>query len=77
MMEQIDVKHVGDLIRDKLKAMSNADGLKRTQRWLSGQVNIGEVELSNKINNGKFTKEDLEKINLTLSTDFKIELGTE
>lgn len=64
-------------IKSKMAALSSIDGLKRTQRWLAGQTGIGEVEFSNKINNNKFTQQDLDKINAVLETDFKIELGTE
>lgn len=64
-------------IKAALLALTNTDGLKRTQRWLSAQTGIGEVDLSTKMVKNTFTQDDLDKINIVLSTDFKIELGTE
>ena len=36
---------IGAQIKNKLTALSNTDGLKRTQRWLASQAGLGEVEL--------------------------------
>jgi len=72
--QEIEVLSLGTQIKDKLTELSNSDGLKRTQRWLAGQTNIGEVELSNKLNkvNGnEFNQVELDKINSVLGTDFK------
>lgn len=61
---------VGVQIKNALTAAS-ADGLKRTQRWLSIQTNIAEVALSNKLAGlDTFTDDDLKKINEVLRTDF-------
>ena len=57
---------VGEKVKNALAAASRKDGLKRTQRWLAGQIGIGEVELCNKIanlRNKTFTPEELKKIN--------------
>lgn len=62
---------IGEQIKNALVAASRDDGLKRTQRWLANRINMGEVEMSNKIantNDKTFTKEDLEKINAVLGT---------
>lgn len=61
---------IGAQIKNKLTALSNTDGLKRTQRWLASQAGLGEVELSNKLAKNDFTKEELENINKVLGTDF-------
>lgn len=73
--QEIEVLSLGSQIKDKLTELSNSDGLKRTQRWLASQINIGEVELSNKINSvnkSVFTNTELDNINKILGTKFKL-----
>lgn len=74
---ETDLITMKDKIRARLTALTNTDGLKRTQRWLANSIKMGEVELSNKINNDTLTQDDLDKINHVLSTDFKVVKGTE
>lgn len=75
MEQEMEVMNLGSLIKDRLTELSNSDGLKRTQRWLSIQSGIGEVDLSNKINQvnkATFTQSEIENINKVLGTDFKL-----
>lgn len=57
-------------IKGAMMELQNKDGLKRTQRWLARLINMGEVELSNKLSDNSFTKEEIEKINEILGTNF-------
>lgn len=66
--ELISIK---DQIKLRLAAMGANDGLKRTQRWLSRIINMGEVEFSNKLNSNSFKQDELDKINEVLNTNFK------
>jgi hypothetical protein len=62
---------LGQQIKNALEVAS-ADGLKRTQRWLSTQTGIAEVALSNKLAGyDGFKENELFKINEVLGTDFK------
>lgn len=62
---------LGVQIKNALESAAAADGLKRTQRWLSTQTGISEVALSNKISGyDKFKPTDIDKINEVLGTDF-------
>ncbi len=71
--QEVDTLSLGSQIKEKLSKLSKTDGLKRTQRWLAGQTGLGEVELSNKINgNADFTQPELDEINNTLGTKFKL-----
>ena len=64
---------LGQQIKNALESASAADGLKRTQRWLSTQTNISEVALSNKLAGyDEFKPTELLKINEVLGTDFKL-----
>jgi hypothetical protein len=67
---------LADQIKEKFSELAKKDGLKRTQRWLAGQINMGEVELSNKINNAAgavFKQHELDEINRVLGTNFSVE----
>lgn len=67
MKENKELKVIAENIRIAMLKLSNTDGLKRTQRWLSNQANIGEVALSNKLSGAdSFTETELENISKVL-----------
>ena len=70
MKESKEPKLISESIRIAMLKLSNSDGLKRTQRWLSNQANIGEVALSNKLSGADtFTETELKNIGKVLGIE--------
>lgn len=70
MKEHKEPKAISENIKIALLKLSNSDGLKRTQRWLSNQANIGEVALSNKLSGADtFTETELKNIGTVLGIE--------